>query len=146
MNGCDHWDTRGAGGFGRDWIEGRGGWSQFFGAQRSQAESETLSEAKDSAASTAKDLSSDAQGSKTSQQHDREQEQARFAGTLEWIANKVPTQSAASALSALSATLSLSEPKLEQAQQHAAKESKKPKFDLELFYIALARNLYEAGL
>lgn len=147
MDGCDHWDTRGAGGFGRAWIEGRGGWSQFFGAQNSK--SETLEEAKESASSIAKDLSSDAlseEGSKTSQQHEREQEQARFAGTLEWIANKVPTQSAASALSALSATLSLSEPRLERAQQQAANSSTKPKFDLELFYIALARNLYEAGL
>ena len=38
---------------------------------------------------------------------EREQEQARFAGTLEWIANKVPaSDTASSAMSALSSTLS----------------------------------------
>lgn len=151
VDGCDHWDTRGANSFGRAWIEGRGGWSQFFGAQdssstkdSSSSESGSLEEAKESASSIAKDAtSSSEESSKTMVQREREDEQARFAGTLEWIANKVPSQSSFS----IPTLSSLSEPKLaEQERRQKFVNSLPPKFDLELFYIALARNLYDAGL
>lgn len=70
---------------------------------------------------------------------------AKSAAALEWIAAKVPAQAARSALTSIQSSLSsTSDPKT--ALDTQSSRSQKPKFDLELFYIALARNLYDQGL
>lgn len=165
VENADHWDTRGAQGFAKVWetdATHRGGWSEFFGWKDSlKNERKILEQAREddgiqaTSEGTATTLnttdsfpspSSDSTTTASRQPGDRERDQVKFSAALEWIADKVPTQAALSAISSVQASLrsSLSEPRLN--SQNAPSPDKPPKFDLERFYIALARNLYEEGL
>jgi triacylglycerol lipase len=154
VEGADHWDTRGAQGFGRVWERDQGGWSQFFGWRGEVAKAQAPRESEKNAALKLMDYGEISTGHQSVPQAStqKERDQAKLAAALEWIAEKVPTHANVSALSSVqsslssSASSSSSSPPSSQDKSPAESPNQVPKFDLERFYIALARNLYEEGL
>jgi triacylglycerol lipase len=166
---CDHWDTRGTSSFTSTWEStgqsGKGGWSEFLGWKGDRDRRRTGPNIKDSpplpshrlgvpdtTTATATDLGGSSApntsapqttvSAETKAEIERSAERVKLASAMEWIVDKVPG-TAVSALSTLQASLpppfSLSDPKLSQAPPPR-------RFDLERFYVALSRNLYEEGL
>lgn len=135
VDGCDHWDTRGANGFSRAWVEGRAGWGPFFAARK-------WHNAKPGYEAIALLFPS---GRIAHVEGERRRNPASETNTtavpalLDWIANKV---SSTTTFAPTQSTMAISESRPEQSQA----PSRKPMFNLERFYIALARNLYDAGL
>jgi triacylglycerol lipase len=140
VDGCDHWDTRGANGFSRAWVEGRSGWRQFFAARKWRN-----AEAEDAAVASLTSpggrlLHVDGEQSGNP---DSETNNTAVPALLDWIANRASSQAGISGLTPMHSTMSLAQSRPERFQ---TLRSRKPMFNLELFYIALARNLYDAGL
>ena len=167
LENCDHWEIRGTSSFTTAWENtgqsGKGGWTEFLGWRGNRDRQRTGPNPKEPPSNSLRmpdtssgliDLDGSATSSKskpeadasaqTDTERERSAERVKLASTMEWILDKVPS-SAASALSALQASLpppfSLSEPKHTQTAPRRWSG-----LDLERFYIALLRNLYDEGL
>jgi len=134
---CDHWDIRGAQGFSRAWERtgrsGKGGWSEFFRWQGAR-QSDQL--AVDSGLEDLSQYENFSKESVSSVSHSQSPSENNLQGKTElkaafkWIASRVPTQS----------SIRLPSPRSDQTRVSGHR------FDLEHFYIALCRKLYEEGL
>ncbi|KAF8315591.1 hypothetical protein DL93DRAFT_2078771 [Clavulina sp. PMI_390] len=177
VDGCDHWDMRGANSMSKSWVDERAGWMEFFGA-RKKAAAATSAEVETSSLSPPVSLDATSAtdslvGEKQSGTHDGGLEHAlhqvqedkqmsavahaqKSEDAFQWLASKVP---APTAMSALSSSFRPSNNSLAQSSarqqissrftprpQSPSPSTSRPKFDLETFYIALARNLYDNGL
>jgi triacylglycerol lipase len=138
VDGCDHWDTRGANGFSRAWVEGRSGWGQFLGA-RVGHKWEVEDEVAGSLSSTQRRTVHIDGG--LSGNPDGETANGAVPALSDWIADRVSSQAGIPGLASTQSTIDKQGPERSQTLR-----SSKTGFDLELFYIALARNLYDAGL
>jgi len=138
VDGCDHWDTRGANGFSRAWVEGRSGWGQFLGARMGHTR-----EVEDEVAASLPSTQRGTMHIDGGQCGNPDGETANGAAPAlsDWIADKVSSQAGIPGLASTQSTIDKQGPERSQTLR-----SSKIKFDLELFYIALARNLYDAGL
>ena len=138
VDGCDHWDTRGANGFSRAWVEGRSGWAQFLGVHKREGEEEATTTSLSSTKSRIAHIDG-GQGGKPGGGTNN----PAVLALVDWIANRVSSQAAISGLTSTQSAIPFTGPG---PGQTGSLRSSKRKFDLELFYIALARNLYDAGL
>lgn len=141
---CDHWDIRGAQGFSHAWERngrsGKGGWSEFFrwrgSGDRGHLAVDSGFNDVSQPQNPSKESVSPAPDS-PSEKHLREKTQLQAA--FKWIVSQVEAQT--SLLSSIPVASSMSH----QASPHQSQVFG-PRFDLERFYIALCRKLYDEGL
>lgn len=143
---CDHWDIRGAQGFSLAWERfgrsGNGGWSEFFRWQSARHNSQLaidsgLEDVSQYKNNSSKSVSPRSHSPSPSEKEKRLQEKIELKAAFKWIASRVPTQSSVRVPSSLSDQVS---PRSHQTQVFGCR------FDLERFYIALCRKLYDEGL
>ncbi|TDL19750.1 alpha/beta-hydrolase [Rickenella mellea] len=151
LDGCDHWEIRGSRGLGGDFIpvppagisvsrdgnvnaNGSGGWSwrdwgQFVGAWKREEDR------RDRAAASRRGKPDPAER-RTSADSDRDDvvkaSTDRFSAVFDWIVDQIPASVAGKSVVA--------------PPSEKAGKAKPSKFDLERFYIALSRKLYDDGL
>ncbi|KAI0049428.1 alpha/beta-hydrolase [Auriscalpium vulgare] len=149
VDGCDHWEIRGASGIemGVDIIpsvvgEGWGfrDWGRFvraLGRLERRAEARNKGTGDEAAKQTARDQADDdALKSSTD----------RLSAVVDWIVDQVPTDSLPSLPFAAGSKASSTRSDTARAKPSVKKKEPEPKLDLERFYVALTRKLYDEGL
>ena len=152
LSGCDHWEIRGSGGMemnvdlplGLDNITNRiagegwalGDWSRFVGAWRKQERGTSggleLAQATGIASSDSRETERMAQESRNDPVVKASTD--KLSAVFDWIVDRVPASGNAS------------RPKGKRSAKEAAKNDLATEFDLERFYVALTRKLYDEGL
>jgi triacylglycerol lipase len=149
LNGCDHWEIRGAGGLemnvelpsginitnraaGEGWA--LGDWSKLIGAWRKQERGASggleLAQATGIASSDTRETERIAQESRNDPVVKASTD--KLSAVFDWLVDHVPT--------------SPPKEKLKLSPKEPAKNDLATKFDLERFYVALTRKLYDEGL
>jgi triacylglycerol lipase len=109
MEGCDHWEMRGARGLGADWDEGWGNtWREWVGSWRAGED-------------------------RSGGDHDRN-ERDGVGSLLRKVGGRIPRYSGRAA------------EEEDKSKDWATRNDLASKFDLERFYVALSRKLYDEGL
>ncbi|KAI8986279.1 Alpha/Beta hydrolase protein [Trametes punicea] len=183
LEGCDHWELRGARGLDVDLpsIPGPDGWNfadwgRFVRAwKREEKEAAKSAGAQISEQKHGETLASAAVGAEghadASRMRERERQNAspdadevvksstdKLSAVLDWIVEQVPAKRSLSPIASLTASSSSSERKdrrttagqKERGREKSTKEAERSdletKKDLERFYVALCRKLYDEGL
>jgi triacylglycerol lipase len=142
IEGCDHWEMRGARGFGSSWdafgSKGGWGWSEYLGRNKDRGDEGRLK--LDTVSSGTQEASAIPQVSKPesgSSSSPSTLERLRLTAAVDWITDHVPI--------ALGTGSPVKETSGETVRKRRDVETSM-KFDLERFYVALSRKLYDEGL
>ncbi|KZT37356.1 alpha/beta-hydrolase [Sistotremastrum suecicum HHB10207 ss-3] len=170
LEGCDHWEMRGARGIGQDWdffsSSGLGkyvGWSKNIGKDRAKAGEGRNTEGKAGRSEGKGNVNVEERGivdngvESKGEREEREREikasTDSLSAVVDWIVDHMPASSSgSSSSSSLSSSLSDSPSSPSSKSSKSSKSSTSAthdlatKFDLERFYVALCRKLYEEGL
>ncbi|KAF8333567.1 uncharacterized protein EI90DRAFT_2994520 [Cantharellus anzutake] len=155
VENCDHWDIRGAQGFSNAWERvgrsGKGGWSEFFGWQNSRDSGKLAIDPDCGVPKPVNDslkthASSILDEPSPVEQEKHFQERTKLKAAFKWIANRVPTENTTSRLSSLQLTTPASFSASELRSPPRVTRTSPLHFNLERFYIALCRKLYDEGL
>ena len=152
LEGCDHWDVRGAGGFNGhpEWeseAESRSKWSwsdwqSFLGDWRKGRENEKESHrgANMQTEMKARRLPKNNSGL-SKKEEGLVDDQGAMSAVLDWVVDNVP------GVNAVQSPLKMVvERALPLAPKNGRDKPKPPKFDLKRFYVALCRKLYDEGM
>ncbi|KZS93786.1 alpha/beta-hydrolase [Sistotremastrum niveocremeum HHB9708] len=176
LEGCDHWEMRGARGIGQDWdffsSSGLGkyvGWSKNIGKDRAKAGEGRNTEGKAGRSEGKGNVNVEERGivdngvESKGEREEREREikasTDSLSAVVDWIVDHMPASSSgSSSSSSLSSSLSdsPSSPSSKSSKSSTSATGRgeggkerhdlATKFDLERFYVALCRKLYEEGL
>lgn len=167
LEGCDHWEMRGARGIelelplsplgigsltgGSEKSEGWGftDWGKFVGAWKKQEQTEKKEVERKEEARLAETNTSRAPQTEQEQESERKHHEAviksstdKLSAVFDWVVEQVP---ASPNLTSADKIAAKQEAKHEQKKK-AAKSELATKMDLERFYVSLSRKLYDEGL
>ena len=173
LENCDHWDMRGAGGLSAHFADeakakesaggGKGSeestwswtdWQRFLGvwnqdksrrdkaaqAQRSEADGKAVRNAKAQLVAALADPASKEKIVQEAGRKKGEEGQSPMDSVLDWVVENVPGIN-----TPLKLVTSSSKSEIKEKAQPVDDTKKAPRFDLERFYIALSRKLYDEG-
>jgi len=153
LEGCDHWDVRGAGGFNghTEWeseAESRSKWSwsdwqSFLGDWRKGRENEKAAhqEANPPTEMKATRLLENNSGLSTKEKEDFVKDQGAMSAILDWVVDNVP------GVNAVQSPLKMAVEKvLPLTPKNGHDKPEPPKFDIKRFYVGLCRKLYDEGM
>ena len=141
---CDHWDVRGAGGFNghAEWeseAKSKSKWSwsdwqSFLGDWRKGRENER-------AANREAYMRTEEEATRVLEKEDLVKNPGAMSAVLDWVVDNVP------GVSAMQSPLKMVvEKALPLTSKNGDDKPKPPKFNIERFYVALCRKLYDEGM
>ena len=169
---CDHWEMRGARGIeldlplsplgignlvGSERSEGWSfkDWGKFVGAWRKEEQTKKIEDEKQGDMRTGHSPVDASSRPQTNEERKREEEDHdavmksstdKLSAIFDWLSEQVPAASKLTSLSEASADIAKGKDGKHEGEEKATRSELATKMDLERFYVALARKLYDDGL